>query len=132
MRNSPTSVGSRAADTRSTVRAGLDQGHSSVASSFNSTLLAGVLRKTPPTPRDRRIRRLVSVFLRSHKITRSAVALDYRRGARARQVSGGRGTVYPFLSREGVKTHHGGAEHSEVAQRGSNLRATPCSLRLRG
>src|SRR5438270_14085255 len=101
MRNSPTSVGSRAADTRSTVRAGLDQGHSSVASSFNSTLLAGVLRKTPPTPRDRRIRRLVSVFLRSHKISRSAVALDYRRGARARQVRRRAGNGLPVLESGG-------------------------------
>src|SRR5919206_3278198 len=45
MRNSPTSVGSRAADTRSTVKACLAQGQSSVASSFNLRAPLNVFRK---------------------------------------------------------------------------------------
>src|SRR5919202_5521243 len=45
MRNSPTSVGSRAADTRSTVKVCLAQGQSSVASSFNLRAPRNVLRK---------------------------------------------------------------------------------------
>src|SRR2546421_11518525 len=104
MRNSPTSVGSRAADTRSTVRACPAQGHSIVASSFNFTLLAGVFRNPRRRHATEAIRRSVSVFLRAHKISRSAVALDYRRGARARQGGGGRGDGLFILESGGCRS----------------------------
>src|SRR2546421_246032 len=83
MRNSPTSVGSRAADTRSTVRTCLDHGQSIVASSFNSetprtSSTSARLRQRAPTPR-------YPIQLGAARIFSRGVCLDYRRAARARQ-----------------------------------------------
>src|SRR5438067_13249421 len=78
MRNSPTSVGSRAADTRSTVSTCLDQGQSIVASSFNSKLLERTPRPRSPTPR-------YKIRLGAARIFSRGVCLDYRRAAGARQ-----------------------------------------------
>src|SRR5437588_629961 len=82
MRNSPTSVGSRAADTRSTVRTCLDHGQSIVASSFNSktpqTLSANARHRSEPTLR-------CPIRLSAARIFSRGVCLDYRRAAGARQ-----------------------------------------------
>src|SRR2546421_832628 len=97
VRNSPASVGSRAADTRPTVRTCLDHGQSIVASSFNSetprtSSTSARLRQRAPTPR-------YPIQLGAARIFSRGVCLDYRRAARARQ---GKAKVKRQKAKEGT------------------------------